>query len=68
MGKKTYGLMRRKDGRISVEMTKPSGRRRYGPRLTSSYEARPTRPEPSGHPENSWINGNETNAMSSPSG
>jgi hypothetical protein len=28
MGKTTYGLVRQKDGRISVEMTKPNGRRR----------------------------------------
>ena len=28
MGKTTYGLTRQKDGRISVEMTKPNGRLR----------------------------------------
>jgi hypothetical protein len=39
MGKTTYGLMRQKDGRISVEMTKPNGRRRIIPDFRDEAEA-----------------------------
>jgi hypothetical protein len=39
MGKATYGLMRQKDGRISVEMTKPNGRRRIIPDFRDEAEA-----------------------------
>jgi len=43
MEKTTYGLMRQKDGRISVEMTKPNGRRRIIPDFRDEAE------------ENAWI-------------
>ena len=39
MGNTTYGLMRQKDGRISVEMTKPNGRRRIIPDFRDEAEA-----------------------------
>ena len=39
MGKATYGLMRQKDGRISVEMTKPNGRLRIIPDFRDEAEA-----------------------------
>ena len=39
MGKTTYGLRRQKDGRISVEMTKPNGRRRIIPDFRDEAEA-----------------------------
>ena len=39
MGKATYGLMRQKDSRISVEMTKPNGRRRIIPDFRDEAEA-----------------------------
>jgi hypothetical protein len=39
MGKTTYGLTRQKDGQISVEMTKPNGRRRIIPDFRDEAEA-----------------------------
>ena len=39
MGKTTYGLRRQKDGRISVEMTKPNGRQRIIPDFRDEAEA-----------------------------
>jgi hypothetical protein len=39
MGKTTYGLTRQEDGRISVEMTKPNGRRRTIPDFRDEAEA-----------------------------
>jgi hypothetical protein len=39
MGKTTYGLARQKDGRISVEITKPNGRRRIIPDFRDAAEA-----------------------------
>jgi hypothetical protein len=39
MEKTTYGLMRQKDGRISVEMTKPNGRLRIIPDFRDEAEA-----------------------------
>jgi hypothetical protein len=39
MGKTTYRLIRQKDGRISVEMTKPNGRRRIIPDFRDEAEA-----------------------------
>ena len=39
MGKTTYGLTRQKDGRISVEITKPNGRRRTIPDFRDAAEA-----------------------------
>jgi hypothetical protein len=40
MRKTTYGLIRQKDGQISVEMTKPGGRRRIIPDFRDEAEAR----------------------------
>jgi len=40
MGKTTYGLMRQKDGQISVEMTKPGGRRCIIPDFRDEAEAK----------------------------
>jgi hypothetical protein len=39
MRKTTYGLIRQKDGQISVEMTKPGGRRRIIPDFRDEAEA-----------------------------
>jgi hypothetical protein len=39
MGKTTFGLTRQKDGRISVEITKPNGRRRIIPDFRDEGEA-----------------------------
>jgi hypothetical protein len=39
MGETTYGLLRQKDGRIGVEMTKPNGRRRIIPDFRDEAEA-----------------------------
>jgi hypothetical protein len=39
MGKTTYGLTRQEDGRISVEISKPNGRRRIIPDFRDAAEA-----------------------------